>query len=1031
MNKQVRLFSIDTKAFYTEKEREINSNVFAVRNKMKVIEECEAIKFILSSDKYFTQHILDNIFGAMKDNCIYAYYFNQENNYKALRKKINEDDYIETDADLEQLKAYKYYFKYINKLLKDNKTYKKDAEYSKVLQSSELYQYLCQELRTLNDEMRTEHTNNLKLVRELNKLACYDAVKDSNDNIIDYTAKSYKQISLFTSYLTDVLEIESDVLTTDLVIVRVYHYDVLDCLINNNFTFLGKEFVAFGASAGQTRTKKCVFISKEILDKYINTLMCGLTKEKINSSSEKGCNITKWLAYQSLINSATDKWTSFDINKAIVIPDWKSEVIDTVDYIKTEKIKKPVYETVYLEGEDLEKEIELAKKEKRKPRKTKKILVDCDEILAITDRPVRQEMSIPITHSDGCGWILDENTKMFRLPWFKGLLVHTDYVSFINEFCNGDDAVVDIDGKIRHLIAEDIKYVFTLSQWKMAKYYDDLAIEHNKENGTDFKSWDMYKYLYNKYNCHARTCNEEKAVFKDANINYQMCQTLTNFSTDDLNAVCQDTVDYIVNSYSNINSMLDVLGCNKEKISYFQQALKLYPELLRDKYTYNELTSSLSKVKKNAKFAKIKVDGKYTFLSPDTIGWMKSVFNCTVNVDKIKILLKDECYCSLFRNAVKLAVLRSPHLYREWAICNNKAYKKDSDLQKAYYNTNCVYTSSLSTISKTLQFDNDGDSALCLADPKWIEIAEKNMKDIVPLFYEMGKAKPRLIDNKAIYEGMITAYKYSNIGQYSNLLTAGWNSNKNDKLDILKIICALNNYSIDAGKTLEMVQIYNEEISDELSTINKLKLPHFFEYAKDKEIDKLEPINDSFVNQICAKFENIDKTIKADANKRRALANPDTEFKKDCKQLFNFSTLGKFNYKNLMSTKNKVAIDQKIIDLYNEVNENKSEEWLEAKKDKDSYHAIYSDCKKMFNDYCINNNVNIVDIADMLVQYVYTDEIMKERKKTLLWEVFGRQIVDNIKANVKRVPDGYFKCDCCKRIKKKKSNNQKRCSNCK
>jgi hypothetical protein len=131
--------------------------------------------------------------------------------------------------------------------------------------------------------------------------------------------KSHKQISLFTSYLTDVLGLEEDKLTTDLVIVKVYHYSVLDSLINNNFTFLGKEFIAFGASAGQTRTKKCVFISKEILDKFEKTITCGLTKGDINNSDEKGCNITKWLAYLTLVNGATDKWEEFDINSAVVL----------------------------------------------------------------------------------------------------------------------------------------------------------------------------------------------------------------------------------------------------------------------------------------------------------------------------------------------------------------------------------------------------------------------------------------------------------------------------------------------------------------------------------------------------------------------------------------------------------------------------------------------------------------------------------------------------------------------------------------
>lgn len=1040
MNNQIKLFSIDTKAFYTDKERLINTKTFKIKYFLEVVQKCEAIKYILSNNdmmkdidtsKMFDGNVtLENIFNGYEDKYIYAYYIKQDKKYKYLRIKINQDDYIENDEDTKLIESYRKYFRDINKLLKVK--YKKNKDYKLLVACNDKYIKLKDKLNALDIAMAEEHINNINIKRELNQLACYSEVKDDDGNIT-YAPRTYKQISLFISYLTDVLGLESDTLTTDLVIVRVYHYNVLDCLINNNFTFLGKEFVAFGASAGQTRTKKCVFINKEILEKYANTLMCGLTKDLINKSPEQGCNITKWLAYQSLINSATDKWESFDINKAIIIPDWQTDVKDTIDFIKTEKVKKPLYKKVYLEGDELEIEIENAKQEKRKPRKMRKILEGYNEILAITGKPERiEDYLVPINHSDGCGWILSSESNksfMFRLPWFKGLLVSIDYVSYIKEYCDGNDAVIDIDGRTRHLIAEDIKYVFTESQWKMHKYYKWLADVYNKENGTNFGSWDMYKHLYNKYGCHARKCNEEREVFKDANISYQMCQTLTDFDKKlDLDVVCQNTVDYIVNAYSNIDSMLDVLGCNKDNVSYFQQALKLYPELLRDKFTYNELTSSLSKIKKNAKFAKIKVNGKYTFLAPDVIAWMNHTLKCTKNSDKI--LQKEQCYCKLFRQDKKLAVLRSPHLFREWAICENTAYKADSKLQAKYYSTNCVYTSSLSLISRILQFDNDGDTALCISDYKWIELGEKNMKDIVPLFYEMGKAQPRIINNQAIFEGMVTAYKYSNIGQYSNLLTAGWNT-ENVNLDILKIICALNNYSIDAGKTLQMVQIDNDKLKEEYKKISGLDLPHFFQYAKDKDVDKLEDINKSFVNQICAKFENIDKDIQADANKRRnKQVNSKGEPLKDTKQLFDFSSLDKFNYKNLMSTKKKVEADQRLIDLYNDLNDEKSASYLEAKKDKDSYYAIISGCKGHIKKYMLDNKINMSYATDVLVQYIYTDKVMKERQKTLLWEVFGRQIVENIKHNVKRVPDGYLKCTGCGRIVKRKTNNQKKCSCC-
>lgn len=80
------------------------------------------------------------------------------------------------------------------------------------------------------------------------------------------------------------------------------------------------------------------------------------------------------------------------------------------------------------------------------------------------------------------------------------------------------------------------------------------------------------------------------------------------------------------------------------------------------------------------------------------------------------------------------------------------------------------------------------------------------MQGIVPLYYDMKKASPSILNVDTIYNGLSTAFTGSNIGIYSNNISKIWNSNemiagadaeKEEALLIIKILCMLNNFKID------------------------------------------------------------------------------------------------------------------------------------------------------------------------------------------------------------------------------------------
>lgn len=445
-----------------------------------------------------------------------------------------------------------------------------------------------------------------------------------------------KKIGMFDSVLTRTLGLKINELSTDLFVVRVYYYQVLKDLIEYGFTYNGEKYIYFSSSAGQIRTKKGVFIKESLWKKHEGSLTCGLSVDEINKKG--GSNVNKLLAYKALTASASMKWNGFDIDKTIVVPDLETNVTAMFDYIN-----RDTYEIT------------------------------------------RQEMSVPIEHTDGCGMILPKKSKkafMVRLPYIKGLLVPFSFDKFAIE--NNATKVTDIYGKEWDVIKDDIQVIFTASQFKMKKYYDD---------------WADYKKRFKENRCQAAKLNEED-IGEDATLNYQMLQTLTDVTKEELEHLAQKTVNDIEKVGSDKETMLRVLGAtvNTKYKSYFQQALLLYPELLNDSFAKKTIKDKRKSMIKDARAGKLRINGKYTFLIPDLYAFCERLF---LHIDNPKGLLSNgEVYCSLFKEG-KVDILRSPHLYKEHCVRNNSFNSK----REKWFITKGIYTSIFDPISRILQFD--------------------------------------------------------------------------------------------------------------------------------------------------------------------------------------------------------------------------------------------------------------------------------------------------------------------------------------
>lgn len=718
-------------------------------------------------------------------------------------------------------------------------------------------------------------------------------------------------VSIFESFLTRTFKCKTNELTEDIMIIQVYFFQVAEDIIKHGFIYNNQKYVLFSASAGQIRTKKFVVVKEEILKKYEKTLMCGLSIDEINKRG--GVNVNKFLAYYALANSATEEWEDFNIDRSIVVDDFETFVNGEVDYI-----------------DDVDYSI------------------------------VRQQMDVLVPHMDGCGIMLDDTTTMVRLPWIKGLLVKFDFRKFIQENslkpnCNCG-IIKDIYGQTHDIYKENIKYIFTKSQFKMWKYYD---------------SWEQYKEYYKKYNCTTGRINQEEEFIPNARINYQMLQTLTDIKPREMRSLARKTIEEIESIGQDYRTTMRLLGAVEENQSpnYIQKSLMLYPELIRDKYSREIIKDVKRSLVKWGKAGKLAIDGKYCFLAPDLYAFCEWLFLDEKNPQGL--LKNGEVACNLYRNGDELDCLRSPHLYKEHAIRINI---KNNQTDK-WFDTKCIYTSCHDLISKILQFDVDGDKALVVRDKQLIRLAKRNMCGVVPLYYNMRKAEPTQLNNETLFHGLELAYTGGNIGIISNNISKVWNNGHvtQQEINVVKWLVMENNFVIDYAKSLYK-PIRPNNIDKIIKKYTTDLLPYYFRYAKDKTDAQITKWKPTAVNYL----DNIIPTSRIKFSKN----------------------IGTLDYQILLHDKNYEFQDcyNTIIETYDYLNSHKyqfykvidSNNYLSSKKC-DSY--IYQQIKNKLLMLPFSKET----IVDTLVYFLYTQR--KDSSKKTLWECFGKEIYNNIQHN--------------------------------
>lgn len=186
-----------------------------------------------------------------------------------------------------------------------------------------------------------------------------------------------------------------------------------------------------------------------------------------------------------------------------------------------------------------------------------------------------------------------------------------------------------------------------------------------------------------------------------------------------------------------------------------------------------------------------------------------------------------------------------------------------------------------------------------------------------------------------------------------------------------------------------------QEVDEIIKSYTKSKLPNFFIYAKEKTNEQVELSNDSTMSKIASKIP--------------------TPLITYC------STIGKFDYKKLMSG-NKADVDEeKIISSYDYWSKRRNfmfnNDFNGRRKEEELF--VHQEIRSKIIE---ETEYTAEQITDVLVKFMYTER--KASIKQILWACFGDVIVKNLKKNLANAKPI---CPICGKRFKPKTNNQITC----
>lgn len=650
-------------------------------------------------------------------------------------------------------------------------------------------------LKKIRDDKIESYNGIRKIDRK--KLYTYE-YKDGKPIVETESENINNQIALFENEMVRYTENSLDdfPLIMEIVYMKISNQtQIFKQILDRGLFIDDKKYIFYSSTTNQMKNGEFVLLEEDFYNKNQGKFMCGLTDDIINEKG--GCNSGKYLAYKGLPLSssiAPEKYY-IDIDKCLVVPDFKTMINEEVETIGIDHIKRE-YTGIERRKEDIE-----------------------------------------IPQTDGAGMFLPgllPASAQIRCGHLKGAIFPFDFRKFLMldkaEGIKPNPIIHDAWGDEHDVLEEDIQFIFTASQLKMWRYYD---------------SWNDYKEAFHKngmriaINKFADT--EPKGYAKTS---YQFIQTLSSEKLTDekIAELCADTIEYLDKMKNDLDTMIEIASKDDD---YITLALMQHKNLVYDEFIQSRLESKFQSERDDARGNKLILkDSLYSYICPDLYAFCTWLF-CGIENPK-GIIPRNYVYNSFFNDKLYEVVdcLRSPHLYIEHGIRN--LVKGDTlEMCKEWFNDYDTIVSSHDLLCRLLMFDVDGDEILLTPNKTIIECVPDN---IAPLYYIPFEPVKSEVNSEALYKAIVSCMENTSIGDISNVMTKNYNNPETD-MELNKILCCYNNLSIDYPKTQDIVKLgKHEEKYNELKAENN---PYFFIYAKGKNKSSCKESGNSNADRIC------------------------------------------------------------------------------------------------------------------------------------------------------------------------------------
>lgn len=695
-----------------------------------------------------------------------------------------------------------------------------------------------QALRTIR-EVRYERNPNLPQYdpAELEKL--YEEKRKLKKQ--QFTDEVKRQISIINGKIDDMLFMPEYV---SVVINNINHYKRI---IKDGLYINGYRYVRLMCSAGQARVNTVILIREDFEAEVKRRLKCGAKEVKITKN--------KYNAYFALSSSST-----------YLIP--KPNVLLINDCERT-----------------MEKDVDWIEK----------IPQDEKSPLSNNERVITTKKELEFNFFDGCGAVsvefaqrvaaeldIDYIPSAFcvRCAYVKGMVFVIDFKKFAQE--NNIQYVNDLYGNSQKI--EDIDIILTKSQFKLYNAYDSIE-DYDRLCEENHFLWGVTK-LTPKY---------DDNFFRS---NYQFCQAIDLRKEEDVEELCQPTVDWLNGVANNdVNyTLLYLLGklCDNPDTDFsnimnltsdnIAKALLLNPDMINEEYIKSTITYSINKKIRESYLGKLILNGNFSVMIPDMYAFMQHAFGMEVT----GALKEFEHYSNFWNKRGKkdVVAMRSPLTWRSEVNKLNLVNNELTDKWFTYLTSGIVYNVWGCDCMIHADSDFDGDIVASTDNDVFLRCRYDNL----PITYSKSTVEKEFIKEEELYQADIQSFN-STIGQITNISTSfyellskfedhpEYEREQAEIIERLKLIRKSQGDSIDKAKGIKIEPIpkhwtrYTKECPDNESddmwdfcnSIVADKKPYFFRYLYSKSNAEYQSYRKQKEHDAFCIFEKgLDELLKSD-----------------------------------------------------------------------------------------------------------------------------------------------------------------------